>query len=125
MLAGFAHQVVSSGLTAHAGPGPEAAETPVPEPVVGVNAPGSLVSIQVGQAALIGGSRIVYRGIFDNRVHFDHYLVDFNPSYAFKYAVAVDEAKDGFAIGKHRLWVTHAGGNWVHFKLTSPSLRRG
>lgn len=125
IVAGFVHQMVSSGLTAHAGPGPEAAATPTPEPAIRVEAPGSLVSMQVDQAALIGGSRIVYRGIFDNRVHFDHYLLDFNPTYAFKYAVAVDEAKDGFAIGTHRLRVTHAGGSWVHFKLASPSPGQG
>ncbi|MBW2356043.1 MAG: hypothetical protein JRF23_04615, partial [Deltaproteobacteria bacterium] len=89
-LAGFVYLLVSSGLAAHAGPGPDTAQARIPDPVIRVEAPGSLVSIQVDQAALIGSSRIVYRGITDHRVHFDHYLLDFNPHYAFKYAVPVD-----------------------------------
>jgi hypothetical protein len=125
ILAGFTYQLVSSGLTAHAGPGPAAATPQSQNPVTPVEAPGTLVSIQINQAALIEGSRIVYRGLSDGRVHFDHYLIDFNPHYAFKYAVAVDEAENGFAIGKHRLRVTHAGGSWVHFKLAPKPYHQG
>ena len=106
-------------------PGPGCGHPPKPKSRHPCGGPGTLVSIQINQAALIEDSRIVYRGLSDGRVHFDHYLIDFNPHYAFKYAVAVDEAEDGFAIGKHRLRVTHAGGNWVHFKLAPKPQSQG
>jgi hypothetical protein len=121
VIAGFAYQIVSSDPAAHAGLKPRQGRGASADTTVTVDRSEMPVSLQVDQAALIGRSRIVFRGLADGRVRFDHFLLDFNPRYAFKYEVPVDTAKDGFAIGTHRLQVTYVGGDWVHFRLLDPS----
>lgn len=117
------YQIMSSDPSAHAW------SRPAPSTKSGQATPakvvknGEPVSMQVDQAVVVGGSRIVFRGAEDGRVHFDHYLLAFNPHYAFKYAVPVDTARDGFKIGARDYRVTHVGGGWVHLEVLEDAAR--
>jgi hypothetical protein len=111
----FMYQIVRHDPTVQAAPVTGAAASGS-EPTLAAKPPGERMAMQVGQAVVIGRSRIVFRGLTAGRVHFDHYLLDDNPHYAFAYAVPEDEARGGFRIGVHALKVTHVGRTWVHFK---------
>lgn len=116
------YQIVGTDPSAHAWSKDTAAATVRDRPAL-VQPKGDAVSMQVDQAVMIGSSKIVFRGSGDGQVHFDHYLVDFNPHYAFKYTIPVDEARDGFRIGTRAYRVTHVGGRWVHFKVVEAASR--
>ena len=118
MISGlFMYQIVRNDPAVQAASA-NRAETAVadPKPTLNTKGPGERISMQVDQAVVIGRSKIVFRGLTEGRVRFDHYLLDDNPHYAFTYAVPEDEARNGFKIGVHALQVTYVGGNWVHFK---------
>ena len=114
----FMYQAARSDPSVHAAP-ESRNQIPAPDakPILSADKFGERISIQVGQAVVIGRSKIVFRGVSEGRVLFDHYLLDYNPHYAFAYAVPEAEARDGFNIGGHAFKVTYVGGKWVHFKL--------
>ena len=117
------YQIINSDPSARAGSRPTTNANSGEAAPAKVAKKGEPVSIQVDQSVLVGGSRIVFRGSADGRVHFDHYLLAFNPHYAFKYAVPVDKARDGFKIGARAYRVTHVGGGWVHLKVLEGAAR--
>ena len=114
----FLYQAARSDPSVHAAPESQGQTTAADsKPILSANKFGERISMQVGQAVVIGRSKIVFRGVAEGRVLFDHYLLDYNSHYAFAYAVPEAEARDGFKIGDHAFKVTYAGGQWVHFKL--------
>ena len=112
------YQIASSDPSAHAWSQDSAATAPTAALVARSTV--EPISMKVDQAVVIGRSKIVFRGLADGQVHFDHYLLDYNPHYAFKYEVPVDVAREGFKIGTRALKVTYVGGGWVHFKFVAP-----
>ena len=113
----FMYQIARNDPAVQAAPaGRTESVVATPKETLTAQTPGEKISMQVDQAVIIGRSKIVYRGLSEGRVRFDHYLLDDNPHYAFAYAVPEDKARNGFKIGTHALKVTYAGGKWVHFK---------
>ena len=60
------------------------------------------IDLPRGQRVTVGRSALMFTGRVGDQLHLDHYLLDFNPRYAYRYQIPLSSAEDGFSIGRKR-----------------------
>ena len=60
------------------------------------------ISLPQGQRVTVGRSALLFKGRVGDHLHLDHYLLDFNPRYAYPYRISLSSAEAGFNIGRQR-----------------------
>jgi hypothetical protein len=47
----------------------------------------------------LGKLDIIYRGVKNRKIHLDVFVLDLDPQYAYRHAIALKQASDGFRVG--------------------------
>jgi hypothetical protein len=96
---GGALYLITAGATASPQPTPpnvaaavEALPYPDDEPRV-------LVTLKRDTRQQLGSLDIVYRGVKNRKIYLDVYVRDLDPHYAYRHAITLEQANDGFELG--------------------------
>ena len=65
--------------------------------------PRVLVTLKRDTRQRLGKLDIIYRGVINRKIRFDVYIRDLDPQYAYRHAIAIDQASDGFRLGGVKL----------------------
>jgi len=113
---GIYYIVLSAGNPAY-GSAPLAHVNPAEGNVVSMA--GDRVMLVSGEEAVFKNSRIVYRGIEDDQLCFDLFILQLDPHYSYLHKIPVGDAKSGFRLGDQDFELLTARKSKVKLKLVN------
>jgi hypothetical protein len=61
--------------------------------------PRVVISLKRGERQRLGKVDIVYQGVKNKKLRLDVFILDLDPQYAYRHAITLDQAEDGFRVG--------------------------
>jgi len=61
--------------------------------------PRVLVTLKKDTRQRLGKLDVIYRGVKDRKIRIDVFIRDLDPQYAYRHAIAIDQASEGFRLG--------------------------
>ncbi|MGD9331410.1 MAG: hypothetical protein PVJ53_08860 [Desulfobacterales bacterium] len=65
--------------------------------------PRILITLQRDTRQRMGKLDVIYRGVQNRKLHLDVFILDLDPEYAYRHAIALDQARRGFRLGGVRM----------------------